>query len=167
MKYKPKKKFMKLAIKEAINGNKKGGKYPIGAVIVKGNRVIAKSCNGLPSNIDPTAHAEIIAIKKAAKKLSSRYLDDCILYTTNEPCAMCSGAMVWANMNGLVFGASVQDMKKFWKPRRDKKTSGRKFIFIPAEKVLEDSEPKITITKNFMRGECLKLFNLYDPDIRR
>jgi len=165
--HKPKKRFMELAIKEAIDGNRKLGKYPIGAIIIKGSKVVAKSCNGLPSNIDPTAHAEIIAIKKAAKKLGSRYLDDCILYTTNEPCAMCSGAMVWANMKGLVFGASVQDMKKFWKLRRDKKTSGRKFIFVSAERVLEDSEPKITITKNFMRKECLKLFDLYDPDLRR
>ena len=115
--YKPKKKFMKLAIEEAMKGNKKYGKYPMGAVVVKENKVIAKSYNGFPGNKDPTAHAEILAIKKAAKKLKTRYLNDCILYSTNEPCAMCSGATVWANMKGIVFGASVNDLESFWKKR--------------------------------------------------
>jgi len=94
MKYLPKKNFMESAIREAIQGNKRFGKYPMGAVVVKNNEIISRSYNGLPNSIDPTAHAEILAIKKASKKLKTRYLDDCILYTTNEPCAMCAGATV-------------------------------------------------------------------------
>ncbi|MEK6935739.1 MAG: deaminase [Nanoarchaeota archaeon] len=63
--YKPNKTFMRLAIEEAIKGNLEYGKYPLGAVIIKDNEVIAKSYNGLPNNKDPTAHAEILAIKEA------------------------------------------------------------------------------------------------------
>jgi tRNA(Arg) A34 adenosine deaminase TadA len=161
MSYKPKKKFMNLAIKEARDGNKKYGKYPIGAIVVKDNKVISKSPNGLPDNVDPTAHAEVLSIRKAAKKLKSRYLNDCVLYTTNEPCAMCSGAAVWANMKGVVYGANVRDLEKFWKKRRTSK-SERKFIFVPISKSIKGVKPKLFIKGNFVRKECLKLFELYD-----
>ena len=163
----PKKEFMKLAIKEAVKGNKKFGKYPIGAIVVKGNKVIAKAHNGLPSNIDPTAHAEILVIKKAAKKLKTRYLDDCILYTTHEPCSMCSGAAVWANMKGIVFGTNVKDMKNFWKPRFDKIRSKRKFIFVPVKQSIKSCKPSMIIKENFMRKECLKLFDIYGESIKK
>lgn len=165
--YEPKKKFMQLAIDEATKGNKIKGKYPIGAIIVKGDKVIAKSSNGLPNNVDPTAHAEVLVIRKAAKKLGTRYLTDCILYTTNEPCAMCSGSMVWANMVGVVFGASVKDLENFWKEKRKERIQRRKFIFLSSKSVLGRSNPKMFIVKNFMRKECLDLFDLYDPDLRR
>lgn len=167
MEYTPRREFMEIAINEAIRGNKKFGKYPMGAVVVKGNKIISRSYNGLPDDIDPTAHAEILAIKKAAKKLGTRFLGDCILYTTNEPCAMCAGATVWANMKGIVFGANVTDLENFWKGRRDENTSKRKFIFNPVKSVLKGCKPKPVIIKNFMRKECLKLFELYDKDLRR
>jgi tRNA(Arg) A34 adenosine deaminase TadA len=165
--YTPEKKFMKLAIAQAEYGNKKFGKYPMGAVVVKNGKVISSSFNGLPENLDPTAHAEILAIKKASVKLKSRYLDDCILYTTNEPCAMCSGAAVWANMKGIVFGADVKDLENFWKDRRDKKKSSRKFIFVSSDKIINKSTPRMILIKKFMRKECMKLFRLYDPNLRR
>jgi len=165
--YKPKKRFMQLAINEAIKGNKKYEKYPMGAVVVKGNKIISKSYNGLPNNKDPIAHAEILAIKLAAKKLKTRYLDGCVLYTTNEPCAMCSGAMVWSNMDGLVFGATTKDLENFWKKRRSEQTSKRKFIFIKAGDILKKSKPKIFVISGFLRSQCLKLFSLYDPNLRR
>jgi len=167
MSYNPKKSFMQLAIKEAIKGNKKKGKYPIGAVVVKGGKVISSSFNDLPNSTDPTAHAEILAIKKAARKLGTRYLNGCVLYSTNEPCPMCTGSVVWANMIGIVYGASVKDLEKFWKKRRNVKTSRRNFVFIPAEKITAKCSPKIFVVKNFMRKECLKLFELYDRDLRR
>jgi len=160
------KKFMQLAIEEAVKGNKKG-KYPIGAVVVKDGKVIAKSGNGLPNNIDPTAHAEVLAIRKAAKKLGTRYLNDCILYATNEPCIMCSGALVWSNMRGLVFGARVKDLYNFWKKRRNPEKTNRNFIFIPAKKVLSKCTPKIFIKEGFMRKECVELFKLYEKDLKR
>jgi len=158
---------MQAAINEAIKGNKKFGKYPIGALIVKDNKIISRSYNGLPDNIDPTAHAEILAIRKAAKKLGSRYLEECTLYTTNEPCAMCSGAIVWANMKGIVFGANVKDLDNFWKKRRNENTSKRKFIFNPVDSVLKRYKPKPIIIRNFMRKKCLRLFELYDRNLKR
>ncbi len=164
--YKPEKRFMRLAIDEAKKGNK-SGKYPIGAVIVKDGKVVASSFNGLPGDIDPTVHAEILAIRKAAVKLKTRYLDDCILYTTNEPCAMCAGAAVWANMRGIVFGASVKDLEKFWKMRRDEKTSKRNFVFVHAKKIISGVKPKMFLVENFMREECLELFDLYEAGLRR
>jgi tRNA(Arg) A34 adenosine deaminase TadA len=162
----PDKKFMESAINNAILGNR-SGKYPIAAIVVKDNKIISKSYNGLPDNLDPTAHAEMLAMKKAAKKLNSRNLSGCILYSTNEPCAMCSAAVVWANMDGIVFGANVHDLENFWKKRRDEKTSKRKFIFIKSEDIISKSKPRIFIKKDFMRKECLKLFDLYDKDLRR
>lgn len=162
----PKKKFMQLAIEEAIKGNKKG-KYPMGAVVVKGDKVISKSENGLPNNIDPTAHAEVLAIRKAAKKVGTRYLNDCILYATNEPCIMCSGALVWSNMRGLVFGASVKDLENFWKKRRNPGKSKRNFIFISTKSILSKCAPKIFVKSGFMRKECIDLFKLYEKDLRR
>jgi len=158
---------MESAINEAIRGNKELGKYPMGAVVIKGNKIISKSCNGLPNNLDPTAHAEVLVIRKAAKKLGTRDLNDCILYTTSEPCAMCAGSVVWANMAGIVFGTNVIDLEKFWKKRRNENTSERKFIFNPVISVLKGCKPKPIIIKNFMRKECLKLFELYDKDLRR
>ena len=129
--------------------------------VVKDNKVIAKSCNGLPNNLDPTAHAEMIAIRDAAKKLKSRYLNDYILYTTNEPCVMCVGAAVWANMKGIVFGARIKDLEDFWKKRRNPKST-RKFIYISSKVILKNCRPKMHVKGNFMREKCLKLFDLYE-----
>jgi tRNA(Arg) A34 adenosine deaminase TadA len=165
--YKPVEKFMREAINQAIVGNKKYQKYPFGAVVAKGNKIISKSWNGLPGKIDPTAHAEILAIRDASRKLNKRYLEDCVLYTTNEPCAMCSGAVVWANMKGIVYGASVKDLQKFWEKRRNEKTSTRRFIFLSAKEVAGTSKPETFIVAGFLRKDCLKLFELYDKDLKR
>jgi tRNA(adenine34) deaminase len=167
IKHIPQKKFMKFAIQEAIAGNKKFGKYPIGAVVVRDEKIISRSYNGLPNNLDPAAHAEILAIRKAAQNLKTRYLNSCVLYTTNEPCPMCAAAAVWANMAGIVFGANVKDLENFWKSRRNEKTSARKFVFIPANKITAHTRPKMSLSSNFMRKECLELFKLYNPQLKR
>ena len=98
-------KFMLLAIEKAqIAGSI--GEVPIGCIITDiNNNVIASGYNLRESNHDPTAHAEIIAIKNASEKLGSWRLDDCSLYVTIEPCSMCMGAIVLARINRLVFGA--------------------------------------------------------------
>ncbi|MDL2718891.1 MAG: tRNA adenosine(34) deaminase TadA [Acidobacteriota bacterium] len=79
---------------------------PVGAVVVKNGVVIARGRNARERDHDPTAHAEILAIRKAAKKLGSWRLDGCTLYVTLEPCAMCAGAIVLARLPRLVYGAS-------------------------------------------------------------
>ena len=92
-----------LALSEAEKARDKG-EVPIGAVIVTDGRVIARGHNLRESKNDPTAHAEIIAIRKAAKKLNSWRLINSILYVTVEPCVMCIGAIVLARIPRLVFG---------------------------------------------------------------
>jgi tRNA(adenine34) deaminase len=81
------------------------GEVPIGAVIVKDNQIIAKGSNRCIIDKDPTAHAEIIALRKAAKKFKNYRLNDCIIYTTIEPCPMCAGALINARVKKIVFGA--------------------------------------------------------------
>ena len=82
------------------------GEVPVGAVIVRGDRVISKGHNLTGSENDPTAHAEVIAIRRAAQKLKDWRLVDCTLYTTLEPCSMCAGALVLSRIERLVFGAT-------------------------------------------------------------
>lgn len=82
------------------------GEVPVGAVIVSKGRIIAKGHNMTDRLHDPTAHAEMIAITAATEALGSRYLDDCTLYVTLEPCPMCAAALNWAQTGRIVYGAS-------------------------------------------------------------
>jgi len=93
-----------LTIDEA-NLAPKHGDVPVGAVIVYKNKVIASAHNQREKNIDPTGHAEIIAIRDAAKKIGSWYLNECTLAVTLEPCSMCAGAVISSRIKRLVFGA--------------------------------------------------------------
>lgn len=95
-------------MKEALKCAKKAllyGEVPIGAVIVKDCKIIAKGYNKNIKNTDTTAHAEIIALRKACKKLNNYRLNGCTVYVTVEPCAMCAGALIWARVKKIVFGA--------------------------------------------------------------
>jgi tRNA(adenine34) deaminase len=85
------------------------GEVPVGAVIVHKNRIIARGHNQVELLSDPTAHAEMIALSAAFQHLGEKYLPDCTMYVTLEPCPMCAGALVWAKTGILVFGA--QDEK--------------------------------------------------------
>ncbi|MBR5191896.1 MAG: tRNA adenosine(34) deaminase TadA [Clostridia bacterium] len=102
-----KEKFMRLAIKEAQKAEKKD-EVPIGAVIVKDGKVIARAYNKRESKQLATAHAEILAIDKASKKLKSWRLDGAELYVTLEPCPMCAGAIVNARIKKVYFGATEE-----------------------------------------------------------
>lgn len=97
--------FMKKAIQEAEIAFAEG-EVPVGAVIVCNNAVIAKAHNQVEKLNDITAHAEILAITAASNYLGSKFLEDCTLYVTLEPCTMCAGAIKWARLGRVVYGAS-------------------------------------------------------------
>lgn len=97
-------KFMQLALQEAEKAFE-NDEVPVGAVIVSNNKVIAKAYNQTELLTDVTAHAEIIAITSASNYLGAKYLKNCTLYVTLEPCVMCAGAILWAKIDNLVFGA--------------------------------------------------------------
>lgn len=96
--------FMAEAIKCAVDASRHGD-VPIGAVIVKGGKIIAKGQNMVQEKQDPTAHAEIMAIRKATRKIGHKFLDGCDIYVTLEPCAMCATAISFARMRRIIFAA--------------------------------------------------------------
>ena len=96
--------YMQLALREALQAEKEG-EVPIGAVMVCQGQVIARTHNQTERLNDPTAHAEILAITVATNTLGSKYLANCSLYVTLEPCVMCAGALSWAQVGRIVFGA--------------------------------------------------------------
>lgn len=100
----PDRRWMKLALREAERAFD-AGEVPVGAVVVRGEEVVGRGHNMVEQLNDPTAHAEIIAITAACETLGQKYLDGCTLYVTLEPCPMCAGAIVWARLGRLVFGA--------------------------------------------------------------
>lgn len=100
--------FMKKALAEAENAFEKG-EIPVGAVIVIDNKVIARSHNLTELLNDVTAHAEMQAITSAANYLGGKYLKDCTLYVTLEPCQMCAGALYWSQISKIVYGASDEN----------------------------------------------------------
>lgn len=102
-------KFMKKAVKEALKGVNSNEGGPFGAVIVKDGKVIAKGHNMVLKTNDPTAHAEIIAIRKASKKLKRFDLSDCEIYTSCEPCPMCLSAIYWAKIKKVYYGCTKED----------------------------------------------------------
>lgn len=95
-------KYMNLAIKEALKA-KNGGDVPVGAVVVHKNKIISKAFNKKEKSKNAICHAEIIAIKKACKKINSWHLNDCILYCTMEPCMMCCGAILQSRIKKVYF----------------------------------------------------------------
>ncbi|HIZ92050.1 MAG TPA: nucleoside deaminase [Candidatus Bacteroides merdavium] len=100
--------FMRKAIELSIENVKNGG-GPFGAVIVKGDEVIATGVNRVTANHDPTAHAEVSAIRAACEKLGTFDLEGCEIYTSCEPCPMCLGAIYWAHLDKIYYGNNKTD----------------------------------------------------------
>jgi tRNA(adenine34) deaminase len=97
--------FLRKALAEAARAAARG-EVPVGAVVVRQGRIVARGANRPIASSDPTAHAEIVALRKAAKKAGNYRLPDCDLYVTVEPCAMCLGAIVQARVRRVVYGAT-------------------------------------------------------------
>jgi tRNA(adenine34) deaminase len=129
--------FMREALKEARKAFEKD-EVPVGAVIVAGNRIIARAHNLTETLNDVTAHAEMQAITMAASFLGGKYLRECTLYVTLEPCLMCAGALYWAQIARIVYGA---------------KDAKRGFSLNPSSPL----HPATTLTTGILEKECAVL----------
>ncbi len=134
--------FMKDAINEAQKALKKH-EVPVGAVVVLNNKIIGRGYNKPIGTDDPTAHAEIIALRKAAKKLKNYRLPNTILYVTIEPCAMCAGSLVLARVKEIIFGA------------KDAKAGACGSVINIAES--KKLNHQIKITSGVLEEECKKI----------
>jgi len=101
--------YLQRAIELAEEGMLQGLGGPFGALVVRGDEVLAEACNQVTSALDPTAHAEVVAIRAACQRLGSFSLSGCEIYSSCEPCPMCLGAVYWARLDGLYFAASRSD----------------------------------------------------------
>jgi tRNA(Arg) A34 adenosine deaminase TadA len=102
-------KFMREAIRLSIQMMRRGQGGPFGAVVVRKGKIVGRGSNQVTSANDPTAHAEIVAIREACKRLKTFQLDDCDLYTSCEPCPMCLSAIYWARLGHVFYGNTRQD----------------------------------------------------------
>lgn len=140
-------KFMLLAIEEARHGIQNGEGGPFGTVIVKDGKVVGSGHNQVVLNNDPTCHGEMQAIRNACKNLNTFDLSGCELYTTGEPCPMCYGAILWANISKVYYGCNIIDTE-------DIGFRDNKFYSMTEE------EKKQFIVE-LDREECLKLYEEY------
>lgn len=142
--------YMKLAKDLSLENLKTNAGGPFGAVIVKDNKIIGKGSNNVLKNNDPTAHAEIMAIRDACNNIGSYDLNGSILYTSCYPCPMCLSAIIWSNIKEVYYGNTKEDAEKIG--FRDN------FIY---EYLKEFSTDTITM-KQIDRDETIKVFNEYN-----
>ena len=140
-------KFMRRAIELAQKGidNNEGG--PFGCVIVRDGEIVGEGNNKVTSTNDPTAHAEVVAIRNACANLQTFQLDDCIIYTSCEPCPMCLGAIYWARPAQIFYACNKSDAAKI--------EFDDQFIYEEIERPINERQIK---TVNFLREEGLKVF---------
>jgi len=141
------KKFMQEAINLAMENVLSGKGGPFGAVIVKDNKIIARGSNSVTSTNDPTAHAEVVAIRNACKQLKSFQLDDCEIYSSCEPCPMCLGAIYWARPKKIFFACTKKDAANV--------NFDDSFIY---EEIPLPFEKRTIPTLQLMRDEAVKVF---------
>lgn len=142
--------FMRKAIQLSIENVKNGG-GPFGAVIVKGNEIVATGVNRVTANCDPTAHAEVSAIREAARKLGTFDLSGCEIYTSCEPCPMCLGAIYWAHLDKMYYGNTKADAKEI----------GFDDSFIYDELELKPEDRKLH-SENLLHNEAIRAFEAWN-----
>lgn len=138
--------FMRSALEEAKIALSKG-EVPIGAVIVSGGRIIARGHNLVETLGDATAHAEMQAITSATSTLNSKYLNECTLYVTVEPCPMCAGALAWSQIGAIVYAAAD--------PKRGYSTISNRLL-----------HPKTKVTAGVLENECSEIITTFFKDLR-
>jgi tRNA(Arg) A34 adenosine deaminase TadA len=142
--------FMERAIQLALENVRSGRGGPFAALVVKGGRIIATGTNVVTSSNDPTAHAEIMAIRAACATLGTFQLQQCELYSTCEPCPMCLGAIYWARPKQVFFGASAGDAAR----------AGFDDVFIYKQIDMDPQQRAIPFSP-LMRDEALECFRAW------
>lgn len=138
--------FMSMAYNQAIDAWRKN-EVPVGAVITRENHVIASAYNQVESLKDPTAHAEVIAITKAAQAVGDWRLNECSLYVTKEPCPMCSGAAIMGRLERVIFGFSDSKMGCLG--------GAQSLHTVPS------LNHRLLVTKGILERECLEMFQAF------
>ena len=139
--------YMREALRQAEIALSKG-EVPIGAVVVSGGEIIARAYNMTETLNDPTAHAEMQVITAATYHMGGKYLDQCTLYVTIEPCTMCAAALYWAHLGKLVYGAG--DLKQGYRTK--------------SNNILH---PTTQVTKGIFEKECGEIVTLFFKNIRK
>jgi tRNA(Arg) A34 adenosine deaminase TadA len=142
--------FMQRAISLAVENVQLGRGGPFAALVVKEGKVIAEGANRVTSSNDPTAHAEIVAIREACRALSDFQLTGCDLYTTCEPCPMCLGAIYWARPARILYAATAADAA----------TAGFDDVFI-YEEIRRPRDARRIPTEQVLREEALSVFQAW------
>jgi tRNA(adenine34) deaminase len=140
-------KFMREALREAASALERG-EVPIGAVVVAGGKIIGRGHNLTETLTDATAHAEMQAITASSSALGGKYLTDCVLYVTVEPCVMCAGAVAWAQLGRLVYGAGD--------PKRGYGRFGEGLL-----------HPRTVVTRGVLAEECGEIVTEFFKKIRK
>jgi guanine deaminase len=148
--------FMARAIELSIENVRTGRGGPFGAVVVKDSKIIAEGANNVTATNDPTAHAEINAIREACKKLGAFELTGCEIYTSCEPCPMCLGAIYWARPDRVYYGNTADDAAR----------AGFDDSFIYDEIPLAPQKRKIP-TEQIMREEAIEAFRAWEKQVNK
>jgi guanine deaminase len=144
------KSYMEQAIRKAREGVD-GGQSPFGAVIVKDGKIVSASHNTVWRTTDPTAHAEVNAIRQASTALGNIDLSGTVMYTTCEPCPMCLTAIHWAKIERVVFGATIADAD----------TAGFTELTIPAKEMVRLGGSSLKVESGLLQKECAELFQYW------
>jgi tRNA(adenine34) deaminase len=141
--------WMKRALAIAHEADAAPGKNPIGCVIVQNGRIIGEACNEVGLRHDATAHAEILAMRRAGETLKCNELRDVVLYTTLQPCGMCTMASIWAKVSHIVYGAGRDDVHEMY--FEDRHLSTENFI-------RDAFKDDITLEGGILAQECAALY---------
>ena len=142
--------FMRLAIEKTKEGIF-AGQSPFGAVIVKDGKVVVSAHNRVWKTCDPTAHAEVSAIRDAATELNTIDLSGSVMYTTCEPCPMCLAAIHWAKIDKVYYGATIEDAVK----------AGFQELEFPAKELAKQGKSHLIVVDGLCQDECTALFSLW------
>ncbi|HWY77713.1 MAG TPA: nucleoside deaminase [Verrucomicrobiae bacterium] len=145
------KSFMEEAIRISIEMMRRGKGGPFGAVVVRGGEIVGRGCNEVTSTNDPTAHAEIVAIREACRHLGTFQLGDCELYTSCEPCPMCLSAIYWARLKKVYYANTRTDAAKI--------DFDDEFIYGEVSRPIADRK---LIMRQMMREEALVAFQEWE-----